>query len=110
MAVGETAESQVVLRKVIAAESDTEQLTYNNIMETIEIDNEVGRYDHESVPGNQDPEKEPEEDDTYKSEIVTILPPFGQRARYLIIGISMFAVVLLGVGVFIIKKYVVDKK
>lgn len=108
--VGKTAEATLTLRKVLAAESDTDQLTYNNTMETIEIDNEVGRYDHESVPGNQDPGKEPTEDDTFKSEIVTILPPFGQKQYYWIAGLGMIVLTILGVGIFVIKKYVVDKK
>lgn len=108
--VEESATGILTLRKVIAAESDTDQLTYNNIMETIEIDNEVGRYDHDSIPGNQDPEKEPTEDDTFKSEIITILPPFGAKSYYWIAGLGIAVLTILGVGVFVIKKYVVDKK
>lgn len=110
LAVGETAESTLTLRKVLSAESSTDQLTYNNTMETIEIDNEVGRYDHESIPGNQDPEKDPQEDDTFKSEIITILPPFGAKSYYVITAVAIGALAVLGLGVFVIKKYVLGKK
>lgn len=106
LAVGETAEGTLKLRKVLAAESDIAELTYDNISEIVEIKQVAGRYDHTSVPGNQNPEGDNAEDDTYRAETVKILPPFGKASTtiYFIIGASALAV--LGCGIFLIKKYV----
>ena len=109
LAVGETAEGTLVLRKVLAAESDIAQLTFDNIAEIVEVKQIVGRYDHTSVPGNQNPEGANGEDDTYRAETVKILPPFGDTSItiYFIIGIGALAI--LGTGIFLIKKYAIKK-
>lgn len=105
---GESSSATLVLKKVLSAESSTDDLTYRNITEIVEIDNSVGRYDHSSVPGNQSPDAGPAEDDTYEAENVVVLPPFGSKPTYYVIAI--IAAVILAGGIFFIKKKVIDKK
>ena len=106
LAVGETTEGTLKLRKVLAAESDIAELTYDNITEIVESKQIVGRYDHTSTPGNQDPEGNNAEDDTYRAETVKILPPFGDTSITMYFIIGTIALAILGGGVFLIKKYV----
>lgn len=108
LAPGEsTQEVNLILKKILSAESTTDDLTYKNIAEIVEIKNDVGRYDHTSIPGNQDPDGDPKEDDSYRSEIITIIPPFGAKPTYYIIG--LIATTILAGGIYIIKKKVIDK-
>ena len=109
LAPGEsTQEVTLVLKKVLSAESSTDDLTYENMIEIVEVENTVGRYDHTSTPGDQSPEQGPKQDDSAESELITILPPFGESKNYYIIGAVML--VVLGIGIYLIKKKVLDRK
>ena len=109
LAPGEsTQEVTLVLKKVLSAESSTDDLTYENMIEIVEVENTVGRYDHTSTPGDQSPEEPPKQDDSAESELITILPPFGESKNYYIIGAVML--VVLGIGIYLIKKKVLDRK
>lgn len=105
---GESASTTLVLKKVLSAESSTDDLTYRNITEIVEIENTVGRYDHSSTPGNQAPDASPTEDDTYEAENVVVLPPFGAKPTYYVIG--MVVAILLAGGIYLIKRKVIDHK
>lgn len=124
---GEQVTSTLKLKKVLSAESSSDDLSYSNMTEIVEIDNTVGRYDHGAVPGNQDIELQPQEHDTSgASKYVTyndagnvdpdnppdgqviITPPTGSQYIYYVIGIT--STVLLAIGIFLIKKFVVDKR
>ena len=96
------------MKKVLSAESSTDDLTYENMIEIVEVENTVGRYDHTSTPGDQSPEEPPKQDDSAESELITILPPFGESKNYYIIGAVML--VVLGIGIYLIKKKVLDRK
>lgn len=104
LAVGETTEGTLTLKKVLAAESDITELTYDNITEIVESKQIVGRYDHTSTPGNQDPEGNNAEDDTYRAETVKILPPFGKVSLTIYYIIGAVALAILGGGIFLIIK------
>lgn len=110
--VGETVEGELVLRKVLATESDTENMTYDNIAEIVEVKQIVGRYDKTSTPGDQNPEDENKQDDSYRAETITIVPPYGETTQnttiYYIIG--FVALAILGIGIFLIKKFVIKKQ
>ena len=92
--------------------------------EIVEIDNELGRYDHGAIPGNQKLDTNPKEHDTSGASkevpniqteafdgIIIITPPTGSNYTiyiYTIIG-TIVALVLAG-GIFLIKKFVLGKK
>lgn len=119
---GESVTSTLTLKKTLSAESSTDDLTYSNMSEIVEIDNSVGRYDRGAIPGNQKLNEQPQEHDTSgasryaESDMINypqdgkivITPPTGSPRIYYVIGITT-AVILLA-GVILIKKFVVDKK
>lgn len=118
---GQSVTSTLVLKKILSAESQSDDLRYTNISEIVEIDNTVGRYDHGAVPGNQSPEVNPREHDAsgagayveddrkYKEDgEIIITPPTGSTVIYYGIGILVAAI--LAVGIFLIKKFVIDTK
>lgn len=114
---------ELKLRKVLAAESASDDLKYTNMTEIVEIENTVGRYDHGAIPGNQDLNKNPTEHDTSGASSETavgdvkftppdgeivITPPTGSKMIYYAIGIT--ATVILAAGIYLIKKFVIDNK
>lgn len=127
---GETTEATLTLKKTLSAESSSDDLSYANLTEIVEIDNVVGRYDHGAIPGNQNLEEQPREHDTSGAsrydEIdedagtkdvkkkyppdgkIIVTPPTGSTHIYYILG-TVAAVILL-VGVALIKKFVIDKR
>ena len=71
------------------------------------MSNDVGRRSAYSVVGNQDPTLDVTEVDSNVSEIVKILPPFGNAGTYYMIGIAiLLASSMLVVGIIFIKKKV----
>ena len=100
----------LVLTQLITAENDTDDLTYRNIVEMVRTSNNVGRRNEYSVAGNQDPSEEPQEIDSDRSEIVRILPPFGETGIYYIIAvISAIVVIILIGGIIFIKRKVLKR-
>ena len=99
---------QLTLRKIIASESAAEDLTFNNLTEIVELDNNVGRYDHGAIPGNQSVYEDAREHDTSggKDGEIIITPPTGSKQIYYVIT-AISAVILLA-GVYLIKKKVLD--
>lgn len=118
---GESVTTTLVLKKTLSAESQSDDLSYSNMSEIVEIDNTQGRYDHGAVPGNQSLEVNPREHDTsgasryadadkitYTDDgIIVVTPPTGSTMIYY--GIGILATVILAAGIFLIKKFVIDK-
>ena len=100
----------LVLTQTITSENSTDDLTYSNIVEIVKTSNTVGRRNEYSVVGNQDPTKEPQELDSDKAEVVKILPPFGDTARYITIGAIIIVAIAVGIiGIIFIKKKILVK-
>lgn len=123
---GEKVSTILKLKKVLSSESSQDDLTYTNMTEIVEIDNTVGRYDHNATPGNQKLEEQPREHDTSgASKYVTfdnegqpntnyppdgtivVTPPTG--SNYIYYGIGIIGTLMLIVGIFLIKKFVINK-
>lgn len=103
-----SAEEILYLTQSITSENETEDLTYNNIVEIVKISNTVGRKNEYSIVGNQDPTKKPAEVDSSSAETVKILPPFGAQ-NIAIIAITITAsVAILVAGIVLIKKKVLN--
>lgn len=96
----ETASVEVplVLTQLITSENNTDDLTYQNIVEIVNTSNNVGRRHEYSVVGNQDPTNtKPQELDSDIAEVVKILPPFGNAGIYIIIATML----IIGIGMLI---------
>lgn len=108
---GEQVTTTLKLKKVLSAESATDDLSYTNLAEIVEIDNGVGRYDHGAIPGNQQIGEVPQEHDATgvnNDGKVIVTPPTGSQYIYYVIGITS-AMILLA-GIYFIRKFVVKKK
>jgi len=104
---GEEKALDLLLTTTISPENDEDDLRYDNILELIESENDVGRRFELSVLGNQNPNKEVEELDSGKAETVLIIPPFGMNDNLsLTISISIILIAAFGIGVYYIKKRV----
>ena len=100
-------DEDLVLTQLMTSENKTDDLTYRNIVEIVKMSNDVGRRSAYSVVGNQDPTLDVTEVDSNVSEIVKILPPFGNAGTYYMIGIAiLLASSMLVVGIIFIKKKV----
>ena len=106
-----TPESTLILTKVLANDGENQDNSeYENTAEAYETINTNGRRTYNSrivsIPGNFNVD----EPDTAVSERVSIVPPFGAMdiLKYTLIGIA--AIAILAVGIFVIKRKVVDKK
>lgn len=119
----ETTTVQLKLTKILSAESVLDDLTYTNMTEIVEIDNEYGLYDYGAVPGNQDLSKQPFEHDTSgasrgkSGEIdtknkqdgtVTVTPPTGSNYIYYTLAIS--TLLTFALGILAIKKFILKTK
>lgn len=106
---GESTEvANLVLTKVMAADDESDSLTYANSAEIVRLTNTVGRKQETSIVGNQDPTKDPAEQDADSAELVRILPPYGGVNNIVYYGIAIVvAAIVLGVGIFFIKKKVI---
>ena len=106
-----TPESTILLTQVIASDGTTADDTeYENTTEVYETITTNGRRTYNarivSIPGNFNID----EPDTAKSERVSIVPPFGAMDVLKYTLIAVFAIGVLAVGIFVIKRKVVDKK
>ena len=95
----------LILTQLITSENETDDLTYRNIVEIVRTSNDVGRRNAYSVVGNQDPTDKIKEVDTDISQIVKILPPFGNGGMpYIIAAIVLTSSLILIVGIIFIRK------
>lgn len=119
---GESKEATLTLKKTLSSESSADDLKYTNMTEIVEIDNEVGRYDHGAIPGNQKLDEQPREHDTsgasrtdeeanipYKPDgKIIITPPTGDTKIHYVLAAGIAVLVLA--GVVLIKKFVLGGK
>jgi hypothetical protein len=127
---GQSVTSTLTLKKTLSAESSTDDLSYSNLTEIVEIDNTVGRYDRGAIPGNQSLEEQPREHDTSGASRydetdqdsgtknvktrypedgrIIVTPPTGSTQIYYVLGATV--ALILAAGIFIIKKFVIGKK
>ena len=84
----------------------------------VKFENEVGRRDTHSIPGNADPslgefETSLAEKDQSATEIITLTPPTGANLGNVmmlqILAAVLVALVILAIGIVIIKKKVLTK-
>lgn len=103
---GNSINKDLTLSSTISSNSNTDDLTYNNLVEIISLKNDVGRRTAYSTVGNQDPTDEagPAELDTDQAEEVVILPPYGQAQNYYIIGTAIVLILAMGLASAIIIK------
>ena len=102
-------------------------MTYQNNAELIQTSNEEGRRHYnvkdktdddvsvtetiKSIPGNYDPKTlTPNEPDENPAETIVVLTPFGSENYTIYIVAGILVVLALGVGIFLIKKKVLDRK
>ena len=112
---GETTTVNLVLVKTLSSLDDSDDLSYRNIAEILQISNDAGRRDMDAIPGNQDPDVRspdrvyPMEYDSDLTERVFITPPTGEnKAYYFVLGTVVFAILI--VGIVLIKRKVLDTK
>ena len=106
---GQETSRKLILTQMITPENESDDLTYDNMVEIVKTSNTVGRRMAYSVVGNQDPTaNEPAEVDTSMAEKIVILPPFGEVRMYYILG-AIIAILLIG-GIVLIKKKVLKGK
>ena len=87
----------LVLTQTISADSTSDDKSYNNLTELVKVKNTAGRRMAYSVVGNQDPTKEPTEIDADSSQQVTIMPPYGQKYIYYVLGIGIVIILIAGI-------------
>lgn len=117
---GESVTETLTLKKILSSESSSDDLKYTNMAEIVEIDNEVGRYDHGAIPGNQSLEMQPREHDTSGAsrydEVgrydpdgkIIVTPPTGDIKVYYALAAGLAVLVLA--GVLLIKKFILGGK
>lgn len=88
---------QLVLSQMLTSDNNSDDMTYNNLVELVRTSNQVGRRMAYSVVGNQDPTLEPQEIDADDSQEITILPPFGQNYIYYILGTAIAVILIAGI-------------
>lgn len=98
---------QLILSQMLTQDSSSDDRIYNNMTELITTKNDVGRRMSYSVVGNQDPTIEPREIDADDSQEVVILPPFGQKYIYYVLGTAVAVILIAGI---IITMIVLKKK
>ena len=104
--------------RTVAAESDADSLAFDNLAEIVKYDNNTGRRDVTSVPGNADPKKGEfevaiEERDTSATELVTLTPPTGIASTTelvaQVLAVVVIALGIVAIGIVVIKKKVLTK-
>lgn len=91
----------LVLTQTLTADDGGDDKTYNNLMEIVKVNNTVGRRFSDSVVGNQNPTEEPKEVDSDDSQQVRIMPPFGQKYIYYILGGAIAIILIAGIAITI---------
>ena len=109
--------SQIALTitKVVSAQDDADNLTFDNIAEIVKFENSVGRRDVTVTAGNANPKLGEfsgalVERDSSATELVTFTPPTGNEKEHLlmiqILVVTIIALSIVVVGIVVIKKKV----
>ena len=91
----------LVLTQTLSADDGGDDKTYNNLMEIVKVNNTVGRRMRYSVVGNQNPTEEATEIDADNSQQIRIMPPFGQKYIYYILGGAIAIILIAGIAITI---------
>lgn len=106
---GESASVDLTLTKTISSADDQEDLSYNNVAETIQFTNLVGRKDN--IPGNKRPyETTPggENDSDYTEEVIITPPTGSNQSNWILVG-TIAALAVVGGAIVIIRKRQIKK-
>ncbi len=120
-----SAQVTLFISRYFASESDANDI--DNIAEIIKVENTVGRRDVKSIAGNVNPFALDEtgtplgeylvakaEPDSSATELITLSPPTGidstENRTAQLVFVILIAAVILAVGIFVIKKKVLDKE
>lgn len=110
---GQSTSVQLVLSKTLSPQDEDDTLDYSNIAEILQYSNTVGRRDMDAIPGNQEPNADPDKDefeyDTDFTERIIITPPTGENKSFYYV-ISAIVLVILTTGIVLIKRKVLGKK
>lgn len=115
--VSEDSKSSITLRtsRTVAAAKDTDDLTFDNLVEIVKFESTVGRRDVAATPGNANPhlgefETAVYETDSSATELVTFTPPTGLEVNsgmtFQVLLVIVVALGIVAIGVVIIKKKV----
>lgn len=96
---GESVSEEIVLSKVISVnDNSTDKKSYNNNVRIIEINNKVSRVQDMNATNLK-----------FKSARVIVSDPTGIGNTYLGIILTLVAVSIIGIGIVLIKKFVIKK-
>ena len=89
----------ITLSKIIAAENNEADLTFDSSMEIVERENTAGHRSETEIPGNYVPDTTPIELDAIKNRKIIISKPLGENksTTYVLIAIATGIVVIIGV-------------
>ena len=105
-----TAESGDVYMVVSKVLSSADEEPTQNQAEVI-VGSKTGGSKFTSTPGNYVPNKEQQETDDSTSPQIIVIPSTGENREYILpIAIGVIAFIILGVGIILIKKFVIDKR
>lgn len=111
-------EINITVTKVVSAEDDADNLTFDNIAEIVKYENSVGRRDITAVPGNSNPKAGEfviglKERDSSATELVTFTPPTGIESQSVmtsqVLIIVVVALGIIAIGIVVIKKKILTK-
>ncbi len=109
---------QLTVSKVVSAQDDADNLTFDNIAEIVKFENSVGRRDVTATVGNANPKLGEfrgalVERDASATELITFTPPTGNEKEHLlmiqILVVTIIALSIVVVGIVVIKKKVLKK-
>ena len=111
-ATGEYASSMTLtVSRYYSSESDSENI--DNLVEIIEMYNDVGRRDEDTIQGNANPAlgafEAAVENDSSATEVITLTPPTGLSSKVIFI-IQTLSVVLSGIAIMVVGIIVIKKK
>ena len=110
---GAISEINLRVTRTISAESDADNLTYDNLAEIVKYENTFGRRDTATISGSTNPKLGEfipaiEERDSSATELITFTPPTGSEADSAltaqILIVTAIAIAIVIVGIVIIKK------
>ena len=119
-------EINITVTKVVSAEDDADNLTFDNVAEIVKFENSVGRRDVTAVPGNSNPKGAKNEDgskgefasglkerDSSATELVTFTPPTGIESQSIMTSQILLVIVaalgIIAIGIVVIKKKILTK-
>ena len=115
-ATGEYASSMTLtVSRYYSSESDSENI--DNLVEIIEMYNDVGRRDEDTIQGNANPAlgafEAAVENDSSATEVITLTPPTGLSSKVIfmiqILSVVLSGIAIMTVGIIAIKKKVLTK-